>query len=62
MMILQNQIAHYRPLITDIVASSESCYLFTSEAYFRTLVCDHKFADVNRIYVLESSHDFMPLR
>ena len=53
MTILQKQIAHYRPLVTDILASSESCYLFTSETYFRTLVRDHKFADVNRIYVRE---------
>ena len=53
MTILQKQIAHYCPLITEIVDSSESRYLFTSQAYFETLVRDRKFADVNRIYVLE---------
>ena len=48
---LHKQIVHYRPLVEDIVASSESCYFFTNVDYFSALVADRQFADANRIGV-----------
>lgn len=50
---LEKQIAHYQPLIARILASAESCYFFTSDTYFRTLLTNRKFAEANKIYVLE---------
>lgn len=50
---LHKQIVRYRPLIEDIVVSSESCYFFTHVDYFSTLVANRDFSGANRIYVLE---------